>query len=203
MKRNIVTAGITLIALLVVGVPAYAQNDPGATTPQKAEREKSQNSGQRTQTTEPKTNPTQTTQEPPATTTEKRNTLDATRRKACQERKIAIARIFTNATNKGETALLRLMNIQARLEDFYASKHLSSADYTALVTAASAARTKAKAALGNIKEVNFTCDSANPEAAGRTFQAGSKALTSALQEYRNTLKKLITAIRIAAKDKES
>jgi predicted methyltransferase len=93
--------------------------------------------------------------------------------------------------------------IQARVEEFYAKKQLTIANYEALKAVAVAKYDIATEAVEAVKgSVAFDCGSDDPVGTADAFKAKVKVMHSALKDYRSAINALLVAVKTAASGTE-
>lgn len=127
--------------------------------------------------------------------------LADTRLKFCQNKEEVIKKRMSSLTNLVTTMETKFDEIAKRVEEYYTTKVLPSgktvANYDALVAdiAAKKAIVGTDLALAQTNADSFTCTGDNPKGLLTQFRTDMQTVKKALQNYRTSIKNLITAVR--------
>ncbi len=123
--------------------------------------------------------------------------LEGKKLEICQKREDNIKNIFENVTNRSQKHYDQVTNVYARVQEFYASKALSIENYSQLISDIEAAKVAAQEAVNAIKDQTpaFSCGDDNPKSRAEEFKSLVKEKISEIKSYRDSVRKLIEAIK--------
>jgi hypothetical protein len=116
----------------------------------------------------------------------------------CKKREVRINAIIDKTAIQAEKHLGVFEKIEDRVKSFYADKHLTVANYDALVAAVDEKHTSAVAAVEELKSNDFSCDTTDATNPSGIMKDLALSKNDALKEYRSALKDLISAVKSAA-----
>ncbi len=123
--------------------------------------------------------------------------LEGRKLELCRNREQRIQTIFANTANRSQGHYDQISNAYNRVENFYVSKELNIENYETLKSEIDANKEQASLAVGEIKDQKpqFSCNSDNPKAQAEEYKALVKNKISTLVSYRDSVRKLIDAIK--------
>ena len=125
------------------------------------------------------------------------NRLSTTKLRLCQARKTSIGAIMKRGTVRGDNQLKLFNAIFQRVQTFYAKQGNVLAHYDELVSAVTAAQSKATTDITVLKGMSgtFDCNSEDPKGDAAAFKTATKLVAEDLRAYRSALKDLISGVK--------
>lgn len=123
--------------------------------------------------------------------------LQGDRLKACEAHQDGIKKIMSQAGERGTKQITLFSTIASRVEAFYTSKGNTLSNYAQLVANVNTANAAAQSAVQAVTsaDVQFNCGGTNPTGQIDMFRAELKAMSTALEQYRLSVKNLIVGVK--------
>jgi hypothetical protein len=121
----------------------------------------------------------------------------------CKAAETRIKTLMTRQGARGEKQLALIGAIVTRVQAYKTEKNLTVANYDTLLADVEAKKAAAQTAIDNAKaaQVDFKCDSADPQKAGEIVRELVKAQHEALKAYKEATIKLLVAVKQSQGDK--
>ena len=129
----------------------------------------------------------------------KEHTADQ-KKKACEAHSAEINKRSKNYATAAQRHLDVFNSIFSKVKAFHDSKQLNVTNYDALVAAATAKQTAAQAAVDTLKglDVSIDCTATDPASTVATLKTAVKNARTSLQDYRQSIKDLVVALKGAS-----
>jgi hypothetical protein len=120
--------------------------------------------------------------------------LSTKRAELCKKRETAINKIVQNSHMRSEMVLTHLQQVEQRVKDFYTKKGLQLDNYDQLVAAMDDAEATASAAVDQLGQTEFSCDSDDATNPGAIAKDAVVAKHTAMDTYRDAIRAFIKAM---------
>lgn len=120
--------------------------------------------------------------------------LSTKRAELCKKRETAINKIVQNSHTRSEKVLAHLQQVEQRAKDYYVKKGLQLDNYNQLVVAMDEAEAAASAAVDQLGQTDFSCDTDNATNPGAVAKDAVTAKHTAMDAYRDAIRAFIKAI---------
>lgn len=123
--------------------------------------------------------------------------LQGNRLTACEAHQNAITKILSQAGERGTNQMNLFATIASRVEAFYTKQGKTLSNYAQLVATVNAAQVTAQNAVQAVvaTKTQFNCGGTNPTGQVNVFTAQLKVMSTALEQYRLSVKNLIVGVQ--------
>jgi hypothetical protein len=123
--------------------------------------------------------------------------LDEKKQLSCEKRQEFINQTMGRLNERVTKQLELFNNATTRVQNYVTTKNLTVPNYDTLLSNVAAKRAAAQASLVALQTAKaaFKCDANNPKAAVVAYQAALRNTNKALQDYRDSVKQLIRAVK--------
>jgi hypothetical protein len=120
----------------------------------------------------------------------------------CQNREMAINSVMARVGDRGQKQLELVESIQGKIQSFYSNKNVSVLNYDELVSNIEAKKQLALTAINTVRTMNgsFSCSKDNPKGIATQFKSQASGQSSSIKDYRDAVRELATAIKVALSD---
>lgn len=130
--------------------------------------------------------------------------LNATRKKTCEDRKGSIDKIMTQYSATVQNRLLLFNKITERIQTYYTENKLSAAEYEQLMAQVTTMQQTATETMNQVRTgTSIDCGSGDPVGTAQQFRTNVQTAQKALEQYRQAIHNLLTAVISAAESSES
>ena len=203
--KSLLIALVLPIFMLVIGLPAFADDNESNNDSSQSEAAKKAAEAKREaakQAAEAKREAAKQAAEEKREVAkneleQKKEKLKEDKLKICQGHEDRINDSMGRAASRGQEKINLFSKIAERTEAFYVLKGKVLVGYDDLVAALNSQKAAAQAAVDTVKagSDDFKCDGDNPKAAAKLFKIDVQAMNDALKDYRTAVKNLIVGVK--------
>lgn len=191
-QKGIISAAISLVAVLGVGTVVSAQDDYNTpTSPDQSTTLREEKKRLREELKQKRT-------------ADREEKMQALRKDRCEKHKAHLDKIIGNVEARSQHVYDRITKISELIKKFYVKKELEVAEYDTLMAEVNAKKALAKEQLDILLANNgIDCDAESPRAMVKELRDARKDKIEAMKAYRQSVLKLLQAVRQAAIDQLS